>query len=96
MNRPDIRLESDHEGKLLARWTNPPGHDAELYPEDLRQLALSLLEAAQALNEEPMHDGDGSDLGGTILRLADMASKGYSVGSLLKQLRYIEKLINER
>ena len=96
MNQPDIRRESDHEGQLLARWTNPPGHDAEFYPEDLRQLALSLLEAAQALNEETTHATEDSDLGGAILRLADMSSKGYSVGSLLKQLRYIEKLINER
>ena len=93
MKEPEVRITEDREGKLLAVWANPPGLDAEFHEEELRQLAMSLLEAAQELNEETPQALAKAELNGAILKLADMSSKGYSAGSLLKQLRYVEKFI---
>ena len=95
MKAPDARISEDRKGRPLATWVDPPGLDAEFHQEELRQLAMSLLEAAQELNEGTLSDVANAELDGAILKLADMSSQGYSAGSLLKQLRYIEKLIND-
>ena len=95
MKAPDVRISKDRKGRPLATWVNPPGLDAEFHQEDLRQLAMSLLDAAQELNEGTPRDVADAELNGATLKLADMSSQGYSAGSLLKQLRYVEKLIND-
>ena len=96
MKAPEVRISEDRKGRPLATWVNPPGLDAEFHEEELRQLAMSLLDAAQELNEGTPQALVKAELNGAILKLADMSSKGYSAGSLLKQLRYVETLINKR
>jgi hypothetical protein len=48
MERPVFKFTTDRHGLPLIVWSNPPGLDADFTPDQLRRLAVDLLEAAIA------------------------------------------------